>query len=150
MIISWITGALLPVIALGMTGMVASNIRLVRGAGEPPAGTDDEIALNDADGPAPERTCPDENKKPKPPAGGADIQNVPDIPADTDDIEPVPSADGPAVDDVKFPVEKTDDIPVPADDAVRIDMLEPVIPDDGSSGGRTELRFMPRNLKRRR
>ena len=149
-IISWITGALLPVIALGMTGMVASNIRLVRGAGEPPAGTDDETALNDAGGPAPERTCPDENKKPEPPAGDADIQNAPDIPADTDDIEPVPFADGPAVDDAEFPVEETNDITVPADDAVRIDMLEPVIPDDGSSGGRTELRFMPRNLKRRR
>ena len=150
MIISWITGALLPVIALGMTGMVASNIRLVRGAGEPAAGTDDETVLNDAGGPALERTCPDENKKPETPAGGADAQNVPDIPADTDDIEPVSSAGSPAVDDAEFPVEETNDIPVPADDAVRIDMLEPVIPDDGSSGGRTELRFMPRNLKRRR
>ena len=152
MIISWITGALLPVIALGMTGMVASNIRLVRGAGEPSEGTDDETALNDAGGPAlePERTCPDEHRKPETPSGAADAQNAPDIPADTDDIEPVFSADSPAVDDAEFPVEETNDIPVPADDAVRIDMLEPVIPDDGSSGGRTELRFMPRNLKRRR
>ena len=151
-IISWITGALLPVIALGMTGMVASNIRLVRGAGEPPAGTDDETVLNDTSGPVPEpeRACPDEHRKPETPSVGADVQNAPDIPADTDDIEPVPSADGPAVDDAEFPVEETNDIPVPADDAVRIDMLEPVIPDDGSSSGRTELRFMPRNLKRRR
>ena len=135
-----------------MTGMVASNIRLVRGAGEPPAGTDDETARNDAGGPVPEpeQARPDEHRKPETPAGDANAQNAPDIPADIDGVEPVSSADGRPVDDAEFPSEETDDIPVPAGDAVRINMLEPVIPDDGSSGGRTELRFMPRNLKKRR
>lgn len=33
-IISWISGALLPIVALGMTALVADNIRLARGEGE--------------------------------------------------------------------------------------------------------------------
>ncbi len=155
-IISWITGALLPVIALGMTGMVASNIRLVRGAGDLPAENDAETAVNVADKPVLgiEHAHPAENSDA--PVNDTDApdssdENVAsDLSIDMDEAAPVNSADETVVDDMKFPVEETARTTGPTDDAVKINMLEPVIPDDGSSGGRTELRFMPRNLKRKR
>lgn len=159
-IISWITGALLPVIALGMTGMVASNIRLVRGADDLPAENDVETAVNVADKlvPGMEHAHPAENSDmlvndtdaPDSPDDSSDENAASDLSIDMDEAAPVNSADETVVDDMKFPVEETARTTGPTDDAVKINMLEPVIPDDGSSGGRTELRFMPRNLKRKR
>lgn len=158
-IISWITGALLPIIALGMTGMVASNIRLIRGAenmNDRPADPD----ISDG-GHTDEVTAASTNESNVHAAVDAEAARSENFTDDTDTTVDA-SADMDAPSDFEHEiiqepqpaavVEKNEILAEepPADDSVKINMLEPVIPDDGSSGGRTELRFMPRNLKRRK